>query len=214
MSAASRQKPPRALVLQVRSLAYGVQCLFLGNKIFEEPASYLGDNDSDMIWSVDFLDNRAPTAEVQSTRARMPAQCDVQYLRPGANENPLMIVHTSDSGHETVIPGPWCVLMTANSLIVMALVIQSFFVNFMGINQPLRDNGFFFSGNPKAKFIGRKNRHPQTNKTWTTNYTIRLQYVGEITPDARDFIMTTQARFPFMTWDGAWAFDGTNGATN
>ena len=165
MSAASRQKPPRPLVLQVRSLAYGVQCFFLGNKFFEEPASYIADNDSDMIWALDWLDSRVPTAEVLSARKKMPSQCDVTYLRPGAHENPFMIVHTLDSGHETVTQGPWCILMTANSLKSMALVVQSFFVNFMGIDQPLRDNGFFFSGNPKAKFIGRRNTHPHTGKT-------------------------------------------------
>ena len=73
MTAVARQKAPRALVLRVRPLGYQVQGFLLGNKIFEEPATYVADNDQDMMWSVDWLDNRPPTAEVMATRAKLPA---------------------------------------------------------------------------------------------------------------------------------------------
>ena len=211
MTAVARQRPPRALVLRVRSLGYQVQCLFVGNKIFEEAASYVADNDQDIIWAVDFLETRAPTPEVLSARAEMPSSSQVLYLRPAAQDNPMLITHTNDEGHEMLVQGPWSVLMTADSFKSMAKVVQSYFVNFMGIHKPLRDNGFYFNGNPKAKFVTRKNRHPQINKTWNTNYTVRFEYVGEITPDVMDFITTTIGNFPFLQWSGAWSFDGTNG---
>ena len=69
----------------------------------------MADNDPDMIWSVDFLESRTPTAEVLLALSTNPANSSVQYLRPGAQEHPLMILHTTDDGHESAVEGPWMV---------------------------------------------------------------------------------------------------------
>ena len=185
--------------------------MFLSNRLFHDPANYSPENDNEMLWAVDWMPSRAPTMEVTTARSQMPPHSDVNYLRPGASENPLLVSTCSSNGDELIVDGPWTVLMEAVGWKDMGTVLMSFFTEYMGIGKPLKDGHFFWNGNPKSKFVTRKNRNPHNGKTWTTNFAIQLQMIGSLDLETMKFLMVLIGAFPFLVWNGQYAYDSSHG---
>ena len=141
----------------------------------------------------------------------MPPHSDVNYLRPGASENPLLVSTCSSNGDELIVDGPWTVLMEAVGWKDMGTVLMSFFTEYMGIGKPLKDGYFAWNGNPKSKFVTRKNRNPHNGKTWTTNFAIQLQMIGSLDLETMKFLMVLIGAFPFLVWNGQYAYDSSHG---
>ena len=185
--------------------------MFVSAKLFRDPSNYSAEHDQDMIWAVQWINNREPTLEVSAARNRMPRHSECYYVRPGANENPYLLSSTTSTGDETIIDGPWCVSMQTVSFADMAELIQIFFEDYMGIGKPQRDGSFTWSGNPRQKFVMRRNRNPNNGKSWTSNYSITLEVVGKMTMDAMYFVMNIFGRSPFLIWSGELAVAPSEG---
>ena len=141
----------------------------------------------------------------------MPANTDVQYLRPGSQDNPFLLTETTNHGEELTVDGPWCIRMMAPTYGDMTQVIKAFFEGFMGIYKPVKNNTFYWNGQPRAKFITRKNCNPNNNKTWNTNYTITVELVGGVDVEACSLLLTIFGAYPFLIWSGAYSFDCSRG---
>ena len=207
----ARQKPATSLLLRLEYLPQGIQAVLLSNRLFKDPSNYNPEHDSDMLFAVDWMCTRAPTLEVNFAKSQMPAHSDIRYLRPGAPENPLLLSTCNSNGDELTIDGPWLLLMEAVSWKDMGLLIKSFVEDYMGIGKPLKDGTFCWNGNPKSEFATRKNRNPHNGRTWNSNFTIQVQLVGTLNLEVMNFLMNLFGGFPFLVWNGQFAFDSSHG---
>ena len=153
--AMATRKAPSSLLLRVQTEATHATAALAASKTLEAP--FDGSEDKTVIFCADLMPNRAATPESLALRAGIPPNCTIQYLQPRHQDNPLAVSCISDDGYENVVQGGWCVLMSAPSLVSLALVISGFFTLYMGIGQPIRDNGFLHS-KATHKYITRKNK--------------------------------------------------------
>ena len=207
----ARQKPATSLLLRLECLPQGIQAVLLSNRLFKDPSNYNPEHDNDMLFALDWMSTRAPTLEVNFAKSQMPAHSDIRYLRPGAQENPLLLSTCNSNGDELTIDGPWLLLMEAVSWKDMGLLIKSFVEDYMGIGKPLKDGTFCWNGNPKSNFVTRKHRNPHNGRTWNSNFTIQVQLVGTLNLEVMNFLMNLFGGFPFLVWNGQFAFDSSHG---
>ena len=94
----ARQKPATSLLLRLECLPQGIQAVLLSNRLFKDPSNYNPEHDNDMLFALDWMSTRAPTLEVNFAKSQMPAHSDIRYLRPGAQENPLLLSTCNSNG--------------------------------------------------------------------------------------------------------------------
>ena len=196
------RKAPSSLLLRVQTEATHATATLAASKTLEAP--FDGSEDKTLIFCADLMPNRAATPESLALRAGIPPNCTIQYLQPRHQDNPLAVSSISDDGYENVVQGGWCVLMSAPSLVSLALVISGFFTLYMGIGQPIRDNGFLHS-KATHKYITRKNK--VGSNSWNTTFTVKLEVIGVATPAVQQFVRQVMSTHTFLTWSGKFCAD-------
>ena len=82
-------------------------------------------------------------------------------------------------------------MMSAPTLGALAQVITTFITSYMGIGQPIRDNGFVHASQ-KHKYVTRKNRVGANQ--WDSRYTMKLEVIGVATTSSAAFREATDER--------------------
>ena len=151
-----RVRPPTGLLLQIQSQTAYASAILAASKILED-INYDGSEEKALIWCSDLMPNRPPTKESLALRSALPPNSSIQYLQPRHQDNPLAVSNITDDGSENFVSGGWCVVMNAPTLGSLAQVITAFITAYMGIGQPIRDNGFVHASQ-KHKYVTLRNR--------------------------------------------------------
>ena len=207
----AKTKPATALTLQLEHIPQGIQAILVSNRSFKDPAGYSAENDQDMMWAVDWMENREPTEGIGLTKANMPPHSHIQYVKPSSSDNPLQLTHTDSNGNEHTMEGPWCLVMEAVNWEDMSLLVKAFFGDFMGIGKPQKDGGFSWNGNKTSKYITQKNPYPQQTKSWTTHFTIQVELIGVVRVEVLHCLQCLFKHFPFLNWSGKYACNPSHG---
>ena len=75
----------------------------------------------------------------------------------------------------------------------------------MGLHGPMTENGF--THNQAQKFITKKHRNPLNGNTWTTRFTVKVEYIGVISEEVSEMLELLFSKFSFLGWSGRYAFD-------
>jgi hypothetical protein len=94
--------------------------------------------------------------------------------------------------------------MSAPTLGALAQVITTLITSYMGIGQPIRDNGFVHASQ-KHKYVTRKNRVGAIQ--WDSRYTMKLDVIGVATPQVQHFVRQLTSVHTFLTWSGKYSAD-------
>ena len=161
-------KPATPLLLQVSTRDIQATATLLSGRWVDSHGAE-ANIDKDFIWCTELLESRQTTRDVSvdSMRRALPPHANIDYYHPRHIENPTAIVRVNDeTGDEESLPGTWCLLMRAQTAEALFHTIAVFFTMYMGLQQPIRDNGFVHEkstpGAPVKKYIVRKNKKTQT----------------------------------------------------
>ena len=197
-------KAPTALVLQVQATPIQASGFMVAERYFTD-MNYDAANDQAMIWCRNLTVGSEPTAEVAALQSALPLHADVHYYMPRNQDNPTSYQQVADNGYEDSVPGAWCCAFTAQNLPDLKKVLGAFFQEYMGINMPVRDNGFVHQSQ-RHTFITRKNKTPQGRK-WDSRYTIQFQFLGALMPPAQQFVQDMLRQHTFLVWNGTYCAD-------
>ena len=198
-----RVRPSTGLLFQIQSQTAYASATLAASKILED-INYDGSEDKAPIWCSDLMPNRPPTKESLALRSAIPPNSSIQYLQPRHQDNPLAVTNITDDGYENFVSGGWCVVMNAPTLGSLAQVITAFITAYMGIGQPIRDNGFVHASQ-KHKYVTRKNRVGANQ--WDSRFTMKLEVIGVATPQVQHFARQLSSDHAFMTWSGKYSAD-------
>jgi hypothetical protein len=199
-----KQKPATQLLLQIETQSQCCVATLLPAKWVESCGTDT-TADRDLIWCTALLRGRNGKERMALSNA-LPAHAEVAYYSPREDENPTAFCTVNDdTGDEEILEGTWCLTLRAQQAASLGKTIGVFFTQFMGLHGPMTEN--CFTHNQAQKFLTNKNLNPLNGNTWSTRFTMKVEYIGVTSEEVSEMLEALFSKFPFLGWSGRYAFD-------